>query len=94
MTAHPDPWGCIDHDPTSHDQPTRHSALISTRAALSLARADIHDALAATGARRREYALSARGFAAMVLAAPDATPAQREQAGYYLVDAAVFIANT
>lgn len=30
----------------------------------------------------------------MVLAAPDATAQQREQAGYYLVDAAVFIANS
>ena len=88
MTAHLDPWAATDHDPSSHVQPAGHSAVISTKAAFALARADIHDALAATGARRRKYAPSARGFAAMVLAAPDATPA------HYLVDAAVFIANS
>jgi hypothetical protein len=94
MTAHPDPWAATDHDPSSHVQPAGHSAVISTTAALALARADIHDALAADGPARRQWARSARAFAAMVLQAPDATAAQRELAGYYLIDAAAFIANS
>jgi hypothetical protein len=94
MTAHLDPWAAADHDPSSHVQPAGHSAVITTRAALALARADIHDALAADGLASRHWARSAGGFAAMVLRAPDATAAQRELAGYYLVDAAVFIANS
>ena len=69
---------------------------ISTAAALGFARADIHDAVAALDAphRRRQYALSTRDHAVMVLLANDATTDQRRHAEYYLADAELFIANT
>jgi hypothetical protein len=107
MTTHVDPWANHDHDPTSWAdhlaraaggdvEPVRHSAVITTVHALGLARADIHDAVAAHDDRhrRRQYALSARDYASMVILAPDSTRQQREYAGYYLADAEVLIANT
>jgi hypothetical protein len=94
MSAHPDPWASTDHDPLSTAAVLHHQASITTGHALALARADIHDAVAADRERRRQYALSARDYAATVLLAPDATPSQRELAGYYLTDAEVFIANS
>jgi hypothetical protein len=93
-TTQTDPWESIDHDPTSaphttaHRAPrtTVHSAQITTEDALSLARADIHSALAAAGCTRKQYAQSARDHAVMVLLADDATRAQRVYAANYLHD--------
>ena len=84
-----DPWANNDHDPTSAATNTVHRAWITTTHALALARADIHNAVAAEGHTRRQYALSARDYAAMVMLADDATKSQREYAGYYLADAEI-----
>jgi len=95
MTAQPDYWASTDHDPTSHTETARHLAAITTAHALALARADIHDALAAaTTTCRCSYAHSAYTYATTVLRAADATPHQRRLASYYLVDAHVLLANT
>ena len=95
MTTHIDPWASTDHDPISGPGPLGHNAfIITTTHALALARADIHAAVANDSHHRRQYALSARDYASMVMRAPDATRQQREHAGYYLADAEVFIANS
>ena len=96
MTIHVDPWATPDHDPSSIAEQVRPSAVLSTAAALAFARADIHDAGAAHDDphRRRQYALSARDYAVMVLLADDATPDERQHAEHYLTDAETFIANT
>lgn len=90
MTIHTDPWASTDHDPTSNIQ------YLSAASTLALARADIHHAVDAADDphRRCQYALSARDYAAEVLLAPGASPAQRECAGFYLADAEAFIAST
>jgi hypothetical protein len=49
--------------------------------------ADIHSAVTADGWRRHEYARSARDYAVTVLLATDATPEQRDRAGYYFAEA-------
>ena len=93
MTAQPDYWASTDHDPTSHTETARHLATITTAHALVLARADIHDALAADSTTsRRSCAHSASTHATTVLGAADATPDQRRIAHYYLVDAHVLLA--
>jgi hypothetical protein len=62
---------------------------MTTTEALAHARADIRAAVAAhdDDHRRKQYARSAAAHAAEVLLAADATPGQREHAGYYLNDA-------
>ena len=62
---------------------------MTTTETLALARSDIHAAVAAHDDpyRRGQYARSARDYAAEVLTASDATPSEREHAGYYLDDA-------
>ena len=97
MTIHIDPWATPDHDPSSvAEHQVRPSAVLRTAAALAFARADTHDAGAAQDDphRRRQYALSARDYAVMVLLADDATPDERQHAEHYLTDAETFIANT
>lgn len=70
-----------------------HHAAISTSHALAMARADIHEAVnAGPGARRRQYALSARDNAAETLLDPDSTTLERDYASYYFVDAEAMIA--
>ncbi|GAB5009913.1 hypothetical protein JHV675_08790 [Mycobacterium avium subsp. hominissuis] len=94
MTTNPDPWASTDHDPTSTGGPTQHTANITTRRALMLAAADLHDALAQPDdGPRHQYAASAGDYARMVLHAPDATAGQREIAGYYLIDAEILTNN-
>jgi hypothetical protein len=88
-----DAWASTDHDPICTPHTTVHRALITTKHALSLARADIHDAVANEGDTRRTYALSAADYAAMVILADDATRAQREYAFYYLADAEALAAH-
>lgn len=67
---------------------------MTTDATLCEARADIHAAVAAHDDthRRRQYALSARAYAATVLLAADATPAQLDHARCYLDDATAMLA--
>jgi hypothetical protein len=62
---------------------------MTTTEALAHARADIRAAVAAhdDDHRRQQYARSAAAHATEVLLAADATPSQREHAGYYLDDA-------
>lgn len=95
MTAaqHSDPWASSDHDPTSIAETVVHQARITTRHALKLARADLHEAVANEGHTRRQYAQSACDYAHMVLGAPDAMAHQRELAGYYLADAEILTHN-
>ena len=90
-----DPWASTDHDPTSYPQaPIVHPAAHSTRLSLALARADIHTAVNADdNHRRRQYALSARDYAAEVLCDPTSTAAEMQYAGYYFADAEAIIAQ-
>lgn len=67
---------------------------MTTDATLGEARADIHAAVAShdDAHRRRQYAASAREYAATVLLAADATQAQRDHARCYLDDANALLA--
>jgi hypothetical protein len=95
MTAQPDHWSTNDHDPTSHTEVARHKATITTAHTLVLARADLHDALAATdSSQRRGYARSALKHALAVLRAPDVNADQHRLAVCYLVDARMLLSNT
>lgn len=69
---------------------------MTTTKTLAHARSDIHAAVAAHDDpyRRAQYARSARDYAAEVLLARDATPTQRQYAGYYLDDAIGMLATT
>jgi hypothetical protein len=69
---------------------------MTTTETLAHARSDIHAAVAAHDDpyRRGQYARSARDYAAEVLLTADATPLQRQHAGYYLDDANAMLANT
>jgi hypothetical protein len=84
-----DPWASTDHDPIHAPQPASATPPITTAHALLLARADLADAVAHTGATRHAYANSSAQFAAAVFQAGDATDAQRELATYYLADAEI-----
>ncbi|ART74334.1 hypothetical protein BTO20_37565 (plasmid) [Mycobacterium dioxanotrophicus] len=69
---------------------------MSTTETLALARAEIHDAVAAYDEpqRRHQCAHAARSYAATVLLADDATDAQRRDARCYLDDAVAMLTTT
>ena len=96
MSQPNDPWASTDHDPTSHTHNVPEGELPTTTETLELARQDIHAAVAAHDDehRRRQYANSALSYANTVLLANDATPDQREHAGYYHDDATAMLATT
>lgn len=71
-----------------------HAAAMSTNLELAEARADLHQAVAATDAHHRtQYALSARDNAASVLLEPACSPLERDYAGIYFAQAHAIVEN-